>query len=457
MGRLTTRVHASHGEAPGRRRTAILSPHHRRCAAAAFAFALAVVPLGAVAKEPPVATAAWTRPLAGPPQPKHYLTAPVFVLQPLADGSLLARNGTAVTDVDPRGRTRWSMPNVADAIVDGSAIVFRRPNLVFAARTRDGAVLWKRRCDGSPFVVTAGRRIVTVCGGLSTVLRASDGAVLARRKPNTLMGQSFAGARPLNDDYVLVTTDFDGAWLGSAFYVVDAHTGAFLWQQTDFAVVDVTATTIAITPFPSMLPWGSPGVIVRRRLVDGVKVGSRTYDFPVDREANGRGSLALSRAAAYVITSEGAAFRYARGDVRHGQRLPVRVAVAKPLGSAGFLFAENEASGTASTGSVYLDRPGADGAFALHRLGSYGGGLTFRDPRHSSPVQSDAVEVAGRLAIADEPLVRLYDEFGTVDMVVRSSCTEPQLAATRAMLFVSCLNWDSPGTLAAYALPGSLR
>ncbi len=45
--------------------------------------------------------------------------------------------------IDARGVTRWSMPNIDDALVAG-AVVFRRPHVVFAVRATDAGVLWKR-------------------------------------------------------------------------------------------------------------------------------------------------------------------------------------------------------------------------------------------------------------------------------------------------------------------------
>ncbi len=157
--------------------------------------------------------AAWTRPLQSTPA----TNTAVPVMQPLPNGTLLVRNGTDMLAVDARGVTRWSMPNIDDALVAGRRVVFRRPHVVFAVRATDAGVLWKRACEKPAYLAAAGDRIVTTCGGLSTVLRARDGSVLARHPTRTFTGPpSIRGVRTLNVDYVMVTDVFSGGWMGEA-------------------------------------------------------------------------------------------------------------------------------------------------------------------------------------------------------------------------------------------------
>jgi len=110
------------------------------------------------------------------------------------------------------GATKWAMPNVTGAVLDGDALIFRRSDVIFAVRSRDAGVLWKRPCADPKYTAVAGDRIVTVCGGVSTVLRASNGRMLAQHSVKTVTGPTqLSGARSLNDDYVLVANFFDGA------------------------------------------------------------------------------------------------------------------------------------------------------------------------------------------------------------------------------------------------------
>ena len=180
----------------------------------------------AAVAEAHVSAPAWTRPLHSTPAQADTV---IPVMQPLPNGTLLVRNGRDMLVIDDRGVTRWSMPNIDDALVDGDMVVFRRSHLVFAVRARDAGMLWKRPCERPPYLAAAGERIVTMCDGLSTVLRGRDGSVLARHVVKTVTGPPMFqhGARTLNDCVHhgddLLRRRMDG---GNRDYVVDAHTGA---------------------------------------------------------------------------------------------------------------------------------------------------------------------------------------------------------------------------------------
>jgi hypothetical protein len=376
---------------------------------------------------------AWTRTF---PTPKGF---PAPILQPLPGGAVLVRNGSGATALDARGRTLWSMPNVDHALLHGSMVVILRSNIVFAVRARDAGVLWKRPCDRAPYVAAAGSRLVTFCGSTSTVLRARDGAILATQRPTIRLSPPiFKGARPINDDYVLVTNFFNGAWMGYDYNVVDVHTGAFLWDETDFDIVDVTATTIAITPAYSMLPWGKTGLVERRRLADGRTLSDRTYSAPRADDVAGGGRLTFSRAAGYVATADGV-YRYVRGDASLRQHVLDGFAPSVvTLGSAAFI-AVDAGNGRWGTGTLYIDRPASEGSFVTRRLGTYNtwGG-------------APAVRIGDRIAVTDGHVIRLYDESGTVELTVAVTCLDANAAATHDMLFTLCTPQGMPTTLAAF-------
>ncbi len=399
-----------------------------------------------------IATPRWIRTFAAAPQNPPPLPS---VLLPLPDGSVLVRKGDGVVALTPRGATRWSMPNVSGAILDGRTVVFRRSDVVFAVRSSDAGVLWKRPCTDPKYTAVAGDRIVTVCGGVSTVLRASDGRVLARHAVKTVTSPTqLSGARSLNAGYVLVANFFDGAWMGYSYYVVDAHTGAFLWSETDCNVVGVTATTISLTPYPSMLPWANANVVQTRRLADGSVVGTRTYDVPANADVI-RGFLAESRSAMYVMTWDHAVFRYPQGRV--SDRQPVissNAAYIMTAGDSAFIFAEDHSVGySGGAGTAYVDRPARNGSFETRPIGAYAGAVFGQPLALTEPVSGPAVPVAGGVAVAEfRSLVGLYDTSGSVELVAPSLCsgTIPQVAATRTLLFVLCAKPGSPALLTAF-------
>lgn len=384
----------------------------------------------------------WNRPLAGM---ASLSAAPVLL--PLPDGSVLVRDGEGVVALDSQGRRRWSMPNVIDAIVHGGTVVFRRPATVFAIRSGDGTVLWTRACARAPYLAAARDRIVTLCDGASTVLRARDGMVLAQHGVIPVADpRQFWGARPLNDDYVLVANVFDGAWMGTRYIVVDAHTGAFGWNTTDIDVLDVTPTTIAIAQYPSMLPWSRAGHVERRRIADGVVVASADYQAPVDADTAVRGRVVMTPAAVYVApANDSGVFRFRRGLTHGGQRLsgmrPVEIAA---LGGAAFILAD---------GALYLDRPSGRGRFVTRRIGRYSAALLTRRPLSSFTEPHGGVRIGGRFAAADGGFVRLYDELGRVELTARSPCRDPQLAATTELLYMLCEREKAPAQLVAFPRP----
>jgi PQQ-like domain len=408
----------------------------------------------AVARIPQIAEPRWSRPLADTPQSGAF----VSVLQPLSETMVLVRNGDGVFAADAAsGKTVWWMPNVEDAIIDGGEVVFRRRGMIFAARARDAGVLWKRPCGNAPYVVAAGDRLVTVCGGLSTILRAHDGSVLARHAINVRISPvDLRGARALNADYVMAMSIIDGAWLGELYSIVDAHTGAFLWSQSDFSVIDVTPTTISISPYPSMLPWATTGTLVRRRLADGTTLATESYTPPSGSDGNGRGFLVRTRAATYVSTNVGKLFRFRPGSPNPDGLLSVpsgSMITVVPLGETAFIFDDK---GPNHEGAVYVDRPTSAGGFAMRALGRHAGPLSLRSPQESyrDVTTGDAVVFGDRIAFIENQLVRVYDESGTLEMTAASPCTLPQLAATRSTIFIRCA-YAGLHALAAYARPGS--
>jgi outer membrane protein assembly factor BamB len=411
----------------------------------ALVLAAFALPLPARAADAPVRLPRWTRPLA--PEASYRTVA---VLLPLADGSVLVRNGTDVFATDARGVTRWSMPNVTAAVTDGSAVVFGRSNVVFAVRSRDAGVLWKRPCAEPPYLVAVADRVVTVCGGISTVFRARDGSVLARHTVAiSTSPASIQAARRLTDRYLLVTNFFDGAWMGEAYYVVDARTGAFLWSLTDSDFFDTTTTTVDVSQYPSMLPSQAVGTVQRRHLADGVVVSTEHYDTPNGSNLEVRGLVTTSRAATYVLNMETGLFRFRRGETRDPQSL-VNGARASPLtlGSAAFIFPDQ-----AQSGLLYLDRPSARGIFSTRLIGQYSGSVTAYAADASHTDSNHAVRLGDRLAVADGGVIRLYDEFGRVEMSAKSPCALPEVATTRTMLFMRCAQLRSPGILAGFERP----
>jgi hypothetical protein len=414
-------------------------------AGCALALALALLPCSARATAPPV-DPVWTRSFAAPT-----VYPASTILLPLPDGAVLVRNGSGATALNARGHTLWSMPNVDDALLDGSMLVFWRSNVVFAVRARDAGVLWKRPCHRPPYVVAAGARLVTFCGDLSTVLRARDGSVLATVRPTIRMTPpQFNGARALNADYILVSNHFDGAWMGNDYIVVDAHTGSFLWDKTDSDVIDVTATTISIAPISSMLPWGRTGLLERRRLDSGKIVSTRAYATPfADEIADFRGRLTFSHAAAYVPTYT-SIYRFTHGDARPQRVLDAMDAEIVTLGNTAFIAA---GSGPAQSGnaSLYIDYPASNSSFATRFLGTYSSMLALRPFLGSDLINAVVVPAGDRVAVADGQVIQLYDASGTVDLTARDDCNNALPVATRDVLYALCMPQRMPTmTLAAF-------
>jgi hypothetical protein len=404
---------------------------------------MSVLPLRVDAAETPV-NPTWSRTL-----PAASTAQPVTILQPLPAGGVLVRSGSGAIALDAGGRTLWSMPNIDDATLSGSNVVFWRSTVVFAVRSSDAGVVWKRACANPPYVVAAADRLATFCGTLSTVLRAKDGSVLSTRKPSLGTGSPrLQGALDLNADYVLVSNFFEGAFMGNTYFVVDAHLGAFLWSQTDFEVVAVTPTTVSISQLPSMMPWSGSGVVQTLRLTDGGVVGSKTFAIPQKDDPQGKSTVSISTAAAYVSPMSGTSYRFAGSDPAKPE--PIRAGWTfdvVTLGDAAFLIAEGPEG---KPGTVYLDRPSAEGAFAPRSLGQYQGLLAQRGFANTSIQVVDGERIDNRVAIADGPVVRLYDESGTIELSASVGCDQPQLAGTHDMLFVLCTQPPQTPTLLAF-------
>jgi len=218
--------------------------------------------------------------------------------------------------------------------------------------------------------------------------------------------------------------------------------------QTDFEVVDVTATTVSISQVPSMMPWAGTGVVQTLRLIDGGVVGSKTFAIPQKDDPQGKGTVSVSSAATYVTPMSGTSYRFAGGDPAKPQ--PIRAGWTFDvitLGSAAFLIA---AGPEGKPGMLYLDRPSAAGAFAPRSLGEYQGSLAQRGFANTSLQVVDGERIDDRVAIADGPVVRLYDESGAVELSAKVGCDQPQLAGTHDKLFVLCTQPPKPSTLAAF-------
>jgi hypothetical protein len=409
--------------------------------------ATSVTPSPAATPAGPAGSARWMRTMHAVPKGNHDGT--IFAL--LDDGNVLVRSGGAVAAVEARsGATRWSLPAIAGATAAKTSVVLRRSNVVLAVRARDGGMLWKHPCADPPYAIGMGNRVLTMCGGRSTVLDGRDGRVLLQGTATLSTGPAaIRRGWALNDRFALVDKSFDGAWMGDSYYVVDSRSGEFVWSQTDFRILDVTATTITITPFRSMLPWGRPGTVVQRRLADGAKLDERTYRLPAGAEGNGRGNVSISRAATYVSTDGGPLFRFRRPDGSAPVRLfGVGTEVADVLGSAAFVSVGT----TTGQSEILLDRPSAQGGFVTRSLGLFRGPIASGadDGRYGNV----AVRLGDHVAAAAGGFVMLYDEFGRAALAAQNPCIGTRhVLASHAALFVLCEPGDqSAPTLAAYSI-----
>jgi hypothetical protein len=406
------------------------------------AAALLTVTLPAAAPAATARVATWTR--AFPAPPSSDTAAPI--LQPLPGGMVLVRAGSGAAAIDAHGRTVWSMPNVDDATLDGAMVVFVRSDVVFAVRARDAGLVWKRKCADPMFAVVAGARLVTACDGAITVLRARDGTVLAAKEPMvTTSPPHITGAVGLNDDYVLVANFFDGAWMGTAQYVADAHTGALLWSQTDIEVLNVTPATITISALPSMLPSGT-GRVETRRLRDGIVLRSKTFPVPKGADTEDQGTVNVTTAATYVTPLRGTPYRFPGGAAT-----PQRVgnpfdSIGATLGDAAFVVDEG-LRGQPST--ISIDRP-AGGTFATRAIATFTGKLSQRVGGTRSLVAAGVERIDDRIAVLNDNGVSLYDHTGAVELSAPVACLSPQLSATRDTLYVLCAQQAAPATLSAF-------
>jgi hypothetical protein len=122
-------------------------------------------------------------------------------------------------------------------------------------------------------------------------------------------------------------------------------------------------------------------------------------------------------------------------------------ATIRALGSAAFILAEGTQS---SPGDLYLDRPIPGGGFAIRRLGQHAGHLSAKSPTDSFMYPAEAVRLGDRLAVPDTGVVRLYEEFGTIETTARTVCTNPQLALTRTTLYAHCGQAGASAALMAF-------
>ena len=101
---------------------------------------------------------------------------------------------------------------------------------------------------------------------------------------------------------------------------------------------------------------------------------------------------------------------------------------------------------------MYVDRPSRDGTFETRPIGKYAGAVFGQPLALAEPVSGPAVPVAGGIAVAEHGTVGLYDTAGSVELIAPSLCngTIPQVAATRALLFVLCAKPGALGQLTAF-------
>jgi hypothetical protein len=371
------------------------------------------------------------------------------VLRALDSRYVIVRSGSGVAAIDiATGATRWYIPRVERAIVALGNAVLSRSDVVFSVRGNDAAVLWKVPCYEPRFLVSVGARVVTRCGLRSVVLDAASGATLASRDVDS--GDFFA-ARPLGDDYVAADERFDGAWSGTKTHIVDARTGEYKWSATDAQIVGATATTLSLSPLPSMLPWGASGTVAVRRLADGSVVHTTFYDVP-KTESRG-GYVTLSSVAAYV-TNGGALYRFALAHPSPGTLLPGNEAAGQAIGSravalgaSGFI-AEPDVASPMVYVSLDRARPATAtkrSSFSTRPLGRFA--AVFSRGAQTTPF----LRLGHRVVLAAYGYAWLYDELGHAEIAAHTACDGQQTAATTAAhLLVLCEATSRPTVLTAY-------
>jgi outer membrane protein assembly factor BamB len=411
-------------------------------------------PAAAVADAPAAMTSAlWTRSLDAYPLA---VRSSFIILASLPDGALLVRSGPGIAALDAAtGKTLWFLPDVLDAIVHGSSVLIRRGDVVFAVRARDGAVLWRSPCANARYIVAVGRRVLTSCGDASTVLDGASGNLVGRRPATFRMSPpDVRGARSLNDRFAMIANDFDGAWMGTEYAVVDAATGAYDWSETDFAVLGVSSGSILIAPYPGMLPWAPTGTVVRRRLFDGAVLGSRSYQLPPGSDPDGRGFVTVTPAAVYVSTSTYGLYRFPTGTTA-ASKVAEHAQVEAVLGDAAFYaVADDRFSGA----DLSVERRRGSG-FGDRFIGRYAGLIAAGGDADNVGVAGErvAVRTGDVVVAARDGSVDVLDESGTRILTARNACpgNRRHVITDGNQLYVLCepVAAGDRVALSAYALP----
>jgi hypothetical protein len=388
---------------------------------------------GAVGASELNANPAWTRSLGA-------FERPAFILAPLPEGNLLVRSGAGVAALDAAsGKTIWFIPDVLDASVHARSVLIRRADIVFAVRSIDGAILWKTSCTNARYLIAVGHRALTLCGNASTVLDVETGNILRSQPAHFRMSPSrIEGARALNDRFAIIANDFDGAWGGTEYAIVDSTSGAYLWSQTDFSVLAVSAQDVLIAPYPGMLPWAPTGTVVRRRLIDGAVRGTRTYQLPPGSDPDSRGEVTFTRSAAYVTTSIYTLYRFSRGTT-DAARLAERAHVEAALNDSLFYVVGNVNDGTA--GDLWVSR-GRGIHFSDSLTGHYSGLIVAGGDNDNVGLVGLRVAVrSGSVIVASQSDgVAVLDESGTVIQNAKNACSWGRRHVLHAgnRLFVLC-------------------
>jgi len=397
-------------------------------------------------------TAVWSRNLDAYPLS---LRSGIFILTALPGGGVLVRSGAGVAALDPvTGKTLWFLAGVLDASLDGTSVLVRRRDVVFAVRARDAAVVWKRPCVNARYVVGVGSRALTACGDTSTVLDGSNGALRGRRPiVLTMSAGDIRGARSLNGRFAMIANSFDGAWGGMEYAIVDAATGTYEWSQTDFAILDVSPDSILIAPYPGMLPWAPTGTVVRRRLVDGAVLGRRVYQLPMGSDPDERGVVTVSPSAVYVSTQSAGLFRFATGT-SSADEVAAHAEVEAVLGNAVFYAIKGAQFGVAD---LYVERP-REHDFSNRSIGRYSGLIAAGGDDQNAGSFGEHVAIrTGDVVVASRTgSVDVLDESGTRILEVQNTCLANQrhVLKTGNRLYVLCDPISSKGrvVVSAYAL-----
>ena len=251
----------------------------------------------------------------------------------------------------------------------------------------------------------------------------------------------------------MVANNFDGAWAGTEYAIVDSATGADAWSETDFTVLEISSDSILISPYPGMLPWAPTGTVVRRRLVDGAVLSRRTYQLPPGSDPNGRGFVTFSPSAVYLSTSTARLYRFETGT-GGAKEVADQAQVVAVLGSSVF-YAVNDAS--LSAGDLYVEqRRGHD--FSDRSLGHYSGLIAAGgDDENVGAVGWRVAVRSGNVVVAShDGSVDVFDKSGVPIGEARNTCpgNRRHILNVGNRLYVLCdpRAMGDPVTLAAYSL-----